>query len=217
MRTTIHCLSVAVFSPSFAQRNRLRPLRRDSVMALPKQTDLGGEAAWVGGNRAIDNCDNKSLLYCYALRRLQALAKVTHKADPTQLVNINFEAMMVAYESMAPNEALHYDHAVLRGLYAKYTGNLTAQQKERATTWESSKAGDYVYARIRQALQTSWRSIPAVAFGDSGSCNIFKRNKPSMISYCQQWLQRPVGDFKDYIHIGWDIDDWTNAFEKDKD
>ena len=51
-------------------------------MAPPKQIDLGGDAAWLGGNCANDKCDNKSLLHCFIMRRLQALAKVTHQADP---------------------------------------------------------------------------------------------------------------------------------------
>ena len=120
-------------------------------------------------------------------------------------------------KNMAPNLALHYDHAALRGLYAKYTGRLTPEQEEQTTEWESSKAGDYVYAHIRSALQTSWRSIPAVAFGDSGSCNHFKKSHPSMIPYCQKWLARPVGNFQDYIRCAWDIDDWVGAFEAHRD
>ena len=151
-------------------------------MAPPKQIDLGGDAAWIGGNRAIDQCDNKSLLHCFIMRRLQALAKVTHQADPTKLTSMIFEAMMLAFEHMAPNPVLHYDHAALRGLYAKYSGRFTPDQEEQATMWESSKAGEYVYAHIRNSLRTSWRSIPAVAFGDSGSCNYFNTNHPSMVS-----------------------------------
>ena len=102
-------------------------------MALPKQIDLGGDAAWVGGNAAIDQCDNNSLLHCFVMRRLQALAKVTHQADPTKLVSMSFEAMMLAYDNMSPNLALHYDHVALRGLYAKYTGHLTKEQEEETT------------------------------------------------------------------------------------
>ena len=75
-------------------------------MAAPKQIDLGGEAAWVGGNRAIDQCDNNSVIHCFILRRLQALAKVTHQADPTKLVSMRFEAMLLAIENMPPQSCL---------------------------------------------------------------------------------------------------------------
>ena len=56
-----------------------------------------------------------------------------------------------------------------------------------------------------------------MAFGDSGSCNAFKKSRQSMIAYCVRWLQRPMGRFQDHVHAGWDVTDWVEAFERHKD
>ena len=151
-------------------------------MAAPKQIGLGGEAAWVGGNRAIDQCDNKSVLDCFILRRLQALAKVTHQADPTKLVSMSFEAMLLAIDNIAPNPALHYDHVALRGLYAKHCGTLTPEQTQMVAEWEATPAGMMVGVQLRETLKTSWRTVRATVFGDSATCNVFKKSVQSMLA-----------------------------------
>ena len=90
-------------------------------MHKPKQLDLGGVQAWQGGNRAIGLSDMKGIIYCFARRRLQSLAKVTGQPDPTNVVGMTFETMLVAVENIAPNPALHYDHAALRGIRAGFS------------------------------------------------------------------------------------------------
>ena len=91
-------------------------------MHKPNQSDLGGDLAWEGGNRAIDLAGMKGVLHCFAMRRLQSLAKVTAQPDPTRVLGMTFETMLVAVENIAPNPALHYDHAALRGIRAYYQG-----------------------------------------------------------------------------------------------
>ena len=71
-------------------------------MTAPKQPDLGGEAAWKGGNSSIDKSGVKGILHCFVLRRLQSLATVTSQPDPTKLVTMSFEAMLLAIETLLP-------------------------------------------------------------------------------------------------------------------
>ena len=97
---------------------------------IQKQPDMGGEAAWQGGNPAIQRADVVGVLHCFALRRLQCLAKLTSLADPAKLVSMSFEAMLQSIENLAPDEAVHFDHCVLRVLYAKHTGTLTPDQHQ---------------------------------------------------------------------------------------
>ena len=150
-------------------------------MAAPKQLDLGGEAAWKGGISAVDNSGVVGILHCFVLRRLQSLAKVTDQADPTKLATLTFEAMLIAIENIAPSPALHHDHATLRGLFAKYSGTLSPEQSQAVQEWEAAMAGQHVVEHLREVLKTSWRDIPVVAFGDSGSCNVFKKSAPTML------------------------------------
>ena len=173
-------------------------------MFAPKQQDLGGQAAWMGGNSMIDDSDVEGILYCFALRRLQSLAKITAQPDPTKLVTMSFEAMLLAIENIAPNPALHLDHDALRGIYANHSGTLTAVQSQTVKDWEASKAGRHVVRQIRETLKTSWRNVPATTFGDSGSCNAFKKTTPSMVGYCALWLKRSMGKVKDFIKGGHD-------------
>ena len=51
-------------------------------MLAPKQIDLGGDAAWIGGKASIDAASPKDVVYCFALRRLQTIAKITAQPDP---------------------------------------------------------------------------------------------------------------------------------------
>ena len=150
-------------------------------MLVPKQPDLGGEAAWKGGISAIDRAGAKDILYCFALRRLQSLAKVTSQPDPTKLVTMSFEAMLLAIENIAPNPALHYDHVALRGLYAKHCGTLTPEQTQMVAEWEATPAGMLVGVHLRETLKASWRTVHATVFGGSGTCNMFKKRSPTML------------------------------------
>ena len=158
----------------------------------------------------------QDILYCIALRRLQSLAKVTAQPDPTKLVSMNFEAMLIAIENIAPNPALHIVHVALCGLYARHSGNLTSEQSQAVAAWEASAAGVTVARHLRKTLKTSWREIPAVAFGDSGSCNVFKKSAPSMVSYCAEWLKRSMGEIRSFVKAGDTAVNWLMTFEKGK-
>ena len=81
-----------------------------------------------GGIRAVDNSDAVGILHCFAVCRLQSLAKVTDQADPTKLATLTFEAMLLAIENIAPSPALHHGHVTLRGLSAKHSGTLAPEQ-----------------------------------------------------------------------------------------
>ena len=119
-------------------------------MSAPKQLDWGGEAARQGGISTIDRSSVKDILYCFALRRLQSLAKVTSQPDPTKLVTMSFEAMLLAIENIAPNPALHLDHVALRGIYAKHCGTLTPYQAQRVEEWEATLVGRVVVGQRRE-------------------------------------------------------------------
>ena len=71
-------------------------------MAAPKQNDLGGDNAWVGGNAAIDQCGTKEIVHAFALCRLKAIAKAIHQPDPSKINDMGFEAILVAIENTAP-------------------------------------------------------------------------------------------------------------------
>ena len=83
--------------------------------------------------------------------------------------------------------------------------------------WEKSPAGQYVGNYLREVLCTSWRDVPAVYFGDSGSLNKFKRSCPSMLSYCSEWLRRPMGKIRDFIAGGANVVDWVKTFTDNRD
>ncbi|MGB2192932.1 MAG: hypothetical protein ACPH3A_10195, partial [Luminiphilus sp.] len=38
-----------------------------------------------------------------------------------------------------------------------------------------------------------------------------------MLSYCTEWLRRPMGKLKDYVVGGWGIEDWVEAAMNDRD
>ena len=92
------------------------------MVLQPKQVALGGKDAWIGGNDAILRADVKSVVYLFVMRRLQALAKVLYIPDLTQVTSLNFEAMLQAIESLAPDESFQYDHTAYRGLYESTMG-----------------------------------------------------------------------------------------------
>ena len=70
------------------------------------QQDMGGEAAWQGGSHLIDDSYTECMLYLFALRRFQSLAKIIREPDPTQLVHVSFEALLLAIEAHAPDPAM---------------------------------------------------------------------------------------------------------------
>ena len=150
----------------------------------PKNLDLGGEAAWQGGIQAISQATDAAVIKCFVWRRLQTLARIRYVPDPTVLMNLGCEAMLQAIEGLAQDDpCLCLDHPCLRLLYAKHSGSLTDNQAREINEWETSAPGETVIEHIRAALMSSWRDVPAVIFGDSACCNIFKRSKPSMIQY----------------------------------
>ena len=38
-----------------------------------------------------------------------------------------------------------------------------------------------------------------------------------MVSYCEEWLRRPMGKIKDYVVGGWNIEDWVKTFVDNRD
>ena len=133
-----------------------------------KNIDLGGESAWRGGTASLNAAKPKDVIYFFAQQRLRAISKVTAQTDPTRVVEMNFEAMLLAIEQMSPTPTMTFDHLALRGLYAKHTGGLTPEQAALVSEWEKSPAGQHVGNYLREVLCTSWREVPAVYFGDSG-------------------------------------------------
>ena len=71
-------------------------------MNAPKRVDLGGAAAWIDGAASIDAVAPADILYCFVQRRLQAIANITHRIDPSKVIDMNFEAMLMAIEQMPP-------------------------------------------------------------------------------------------------------------------
>ena len=110
-----------------------------------------------------------------------------------------------------------YDFMALRGLYAKYTGGLTPQQDQLVSTWMATAAGQHVGGHLRKVLCTSWRNVPVVYFGDSGSLNKFRKSHPSMLAYCTEWLKRSMGAVRDFITGGANIADWVHTFRENRD
>ena len=88
----------------------------------PKHVDLCGPEAWIGGLAAVQAAKPSEIIYLFIHRRLQAIAKIKNQNDPTKLVEMNFEAMLLAIEQMSPAPTMTFDHLALRGLYAKHTG-----------------------------------------------------------------------------------------------
>ena len=67
-----------------------------------KYPDLCGPTAWAGGVAAVEAASPNARLYQYVRLRLQVIAKITSQNDPTKLMNMNFEAMLVAIEQLSP-------------------------------------------------------------------------------------------------------------------
>ena len=66
-----------------------------------KSLDKGGEGAWQGGVAAIEAADIKVCIYCFVLRRLQSLVRLTGAEDPSNVVKMNFESILQTVETMA--------------------------------------------------------------------------------------------------------------------
>ena len=81
---------------------------------LPKHTDLCGPAAWTGGVEAVKAASPKDRLYHYVHHRLRAIAKIKNQNDPTKLMEMNFEAMLLAIEQMSPTPTMTFDFMALR-------------------------------------------------------------------------------------------------------
>ena len=184
------------------------------VLYPQKQRDMGGNQAWCGGNQLIYDCPFDAVLHLFVQRRFQSMMKLGREPDPTQLIHVSFEARLKGIEIIAPDPAICYDHDCFRGLYARYNGDLPPEQAEAVDRWEATKSGQYVLSKVRDTLRTCWREVPIMAFGDSGSCNKFRRTAPSMLEYSARWLDRSMGKAKDYIKGGHDAEDWAEELEK---
>ena len=102
----------------------------------PKNRDLSGPVAWEGGIAAVMAAAPKDVIYFFVRHRLRAIAKVKNQNDPTKVLDMNFEAMLLAIEQRSPSPTMTFDHIALLGLYAKHTGGLTPEQEALVTEWE---------------------------------------------------------------------------------
>ena len=182
-----------------------------------KYNDLAGPAAWKGGVAAVNAASPRDVIFHYVHNRLQAIARIMNQKDPTKIMDMNFEAMLMAIQQMSPIKTMTYDFKALRGLYAKHTGALTPEQNALVSEWERTVAGQHVGRHLNEVLCTCWRDVPAVYFGDSGSVNKFNKTQPSMLSYCREWLVRPLAMIDDRIKGGANIVDWLQTFEENLD
>ena len=116
-----------------------------------KHPDLCGPTAWNGGIAAVNDASPKDRLYFYVCHRLRAIAKIRNLPDPTRLMDMNFEAMLLAIEQMSPIDTMTFDFKALRGLYAKHNmENSLPNKTPRCPTGSKLRLGstwDGTYAK----------------------------------------------------------------------